>query len=118
MGETETGTLVPPTGGIRASAKLSIERKPGELLTPLKSIRSNCLGCCCGSAKEVALCTVTYCPAWPYRFGKRTRARKIVAEERTLGQVKDKWWAEHLNGYTQQGYYRTEQAARERERGA
>ena len=114
MEGTEVATVESP---VQASAHLSIERRPGELLTPLRAVRSLCLGCC-GSAKEVALCTITSCPLWPYRFGTRTRARKIVAEERTLHDVKDKWWAERLKDYTEQRHYRTEQAALEREGGA
>ena len=98
---------------IMATAKLSLERKPGELLTPLKAMRSHCLGCCNGSAREVALCTITSCPLWPYRFGSRKRARRIVAEERTLSSVKDKWWAEKLTDYTGQKYYRREYPERD-----
>ena len=41
------------------------------MLTPIKSIRKKCLDCCCGSAKEVRLCTVTKCALYPYRMGKR-----------------------------------------------
>ncbi len=114
MEETE-GAIV--ESAVQASTKLSVERKPGELLTPLKAVRSHCLGCCCGSAKEVALCPIPNCPLWPYRFGKRNRAHKIVAEERTLTGVKDEWWAERLKDYTEQRYCRTEQAALEREGG-
>lgn len=40
-------------------------------LTPMKAIRSKCLDCSGGSAKEVRQCPVTACPLWPLRFGKR-----------------------------------------------
>ena len=40
-------------------------------LTPIKSIRKKCLDCCCGSRKEVRLCTIVDCALYPYRFGKR-----------------------------------------------
>ena len=105
-------------GLIQAGGKLSPERKPGELLTPMKAIRSKCLDCCCDSAKEIALCPMSYCPCWPYRFGTRTRARKIVAEERSKKGLSERYWAEELDDYTSQKYYRSEQAAREREGGA
>lgn len=101
---------------IRASSTANVERKPGELPQALKAVRAHCKGCC-GAAKEVALCTVTHCPLWPYRFGSRTRARKIVAQERTLGPVEGRWWAEKLEDYTGQKHYQSEQRARERERG-
>ncbi len=35
----------------------------------LKEIRKHCLGCCCGSTKEVELCSVN-CQLKPFRFGK------------------------------------------------
>ncbi len=38
--------------------------------TPLlKVIRAKCLDCSCGQAVEVARCTATGCPLWPYRMG-------------------------------------------------
>ncbi len=39
-------------------------------LTPLKSIRLNCLECVCWSAYEVKHCTSPLCPLYPYRFGR------------------------------------------------
>lgn len=40
------------------------------MLTPIKAIRTKCLDCCCGSAKEVELCPIPDCSLYPYRFGK------------------------------------------------
>lgn len=37
---------------------------------PLQAIRLKCLDCCCGSAQEVRLCTITTCALHPYRFGR------------------------------------------------
>ncbi len=99
----------------QSSRKMSLERQPGELPTPLTGIRAHCLGCCEDSVKEVALCTVTHCPLWPWRFRSRARARRIVAQERALGAVKGKWWAERLDSYTQQAYYLVQQAAQQRQ---
>lgn len=42
-------------------------------LTPMKAIRSKCLDCCCGQAKEVRLCTVDTCPLFPFRMGHRPK---------------------------------------------
>jgi len=39
--------------------------------TPIKAIRDKCLDCCCGSTKEVRLCTIINCALYPYRFGRR-----------------------------------------------
>jgi len=39
-------------------------------MTPLKSIRKNCLECSAGSAKEVRLCQIEDCPLYRFRFGK------------------------------------------------
>lgn len=44
--------------GVVTSRRIAMERQPGELLSPLKAIRSKCLDCCCGSVREVALCPV------------------------------------------------------------
>ena len=43
--------------------------------TPMQSIRKKCRDCCCGQVKEIELCTVTDCPLYPYRFGKRPKVR-------------------------------------------
>ena len=112
MAETGAVTQEAP---VQAGTKLSVERKPGELLTPLKAVRSHCLGCCNGAA-EVALCTVTSCPLWPYRFGTRTRAHRIVAEERKRGDLGGRHWAEELDDYTSGRYYQNERATRQREK--
>ncbi len=45
----------------------------------LKAIRDKCLDCCCGSQGEVAKCTATDCPLWPYRMGKNTLRPKRKA---------------------------------------
>jgi hypothetical protein len=42
-------------------------------LTPMKAIRAKCLDCTCQQPKEVRLCTVSQCPLWPYRMGKRPK---------------------------------------------
>ncbi len=39
-------------------------------MTPLKSIRKNCLECSAGSAKEVRLCQIEDCSLYRFRFGK------------------------------------------------
>lgn len=51
-------------------------RKLLVIVPPLKAIRRFCLECMGGSAKEVALCTDTYCELWPYRFGTDPRREK------------------------------------------
>ncbi len=96
-----------PGQRIRSTTRLAAERKPGVLQTPLVAIRSNCLGCA-GSSNDVALCPVTSCPLWLHRFANRARAQQIVAEERTLGTVDGRHWAERLDAYTSQRCYRTE----------
>jgi len=49
-----------------------------KIITPIKSIRANCLDCCCGSYKEVRLCTIKNCNSYPYRMG--TRPSKATLE--------------------------------------
>lgn len=41
------------------------------MLTPIKAIRVKCIDCCCGDKKEGRECSITGCPIWPYRLGKR-----------------------------------------------
>jgi hypothetical protein len=41
------------------------------MLTPIKAIRAKCLDCSAGSDSEVRSCTISACPLWPYRMGKR-----------------------------------------------
>ena len=40
-----------------------------EKSTPLRAIRAKCLDCCCGSAREVRLCSCFSCALWGYRKG-------------------------------------------------
>ncbi|NLL92287.1 MAG: hypothetical protein GX222_07765 [Ruminococcaceae bacterium] len=56
-----------------------------ERLTRSKAIRAKCLDCCCGSAKEVRLCSIKSCALWRFRMGremvdtltpKRTKVKK------------------------------------------
>lgn len=42
-----------------------------KVLTPIKAIRAKCIDCCCGDKKEVRECSITDCPIWLYRMGKR-----------------------------------------------
>ena len=53
-----------------------------KFLRPLKAIRAKCIDCCGGSARDVALCEISDCPLFPYRFGKRPhRVRRVVATQ-------------------------------------
>lgn len=49
-------------------------------LTPMKAIRQKCLECSCGSRKDTALCPIEKCPLYLYRFGKRPKVDKNIAE--------------------------------------
>lgn len=53
-------------------------------ISPMKAIRLKCLDCCCGSANEVKLCTVTRCPLYPFREGHNpyTKKREYTEEQR------------------------------------
>lgn len=49
---------------------------------PVKVIREKCLDCCCGSIKEVKLCTAERCPLWPWRMGKNPyRKVRVLTDE-------------------------------------
>lgn len=50
-------------------------------MTPVKAIRSKCLDCCCGSAKEVRLCPVYDCPLYPFRMGHNPNIRRKYTDE-------------------------------------
>lgn len=46
-------------------------------LSPLKSIRLNCLECSNQQPALVRECNITDCPLWKYRFGKNPRRKGI-----------------------------------------
>lgn len=50
-------------------------------MTPIKAIRAKCIDCCCGSAKEVCLCTAQDCPLHPFRMGHNPNIRREYTEE-------------------------------------
>ena len=52
-----------------------------EIRNPVKAIRANCLDCMGGSSNEVKLCPVSYCPLFPFRFGKNPYRRSEITEE-------------------------------------
>lgn len=45
--------------------------------TPLKAIRAKCLDCSGDSANEVKLCTIEWCPLYPFRLGKNPNRKGI-----------------------------------------
>ena len=50
--------------------------------SPMKVIREKCLDCCCGSANEVKLCSITDCPLWPFRMGKNPWRKPVSEDEK------------------------------------
>ena len=54
----------------------------------IQSVRKYCLDCAGESSKEVALCQITECPLWPYRFGVRPRT---AAYKERMAQAVEKW---------------------------
>lgn len=58
-------------------------RNDGEIRSPLKAIRANCLQCV-GSSNEVKLCTSKSCRLFPFRFGRNPfiQKRKMNEEQR------------------------------------
>lgn len=57
---------------------------------PVKVIREKCLDCCCGSIKEVALCTAERCPLWPWRMGKNPYRKPPSESQREASRLKMK----------------------------
>jgi len=58
-------------------------------ISPIKAIRLKCLDCCCGFAKEVALCTATTCPLYEFRSGKnpnRTPRQYTEEQKKAMGE--------------------------------
>ena len=47
------------------------------MLTPIQSIRAECIDCMGGYLKEVRNCGSLNCRSWPYRFGRRPTADMI-----------------------------------------
>ena len=52
-----------------------------EKRSPLKAIREKCLDCTYGQTNEIKLCPVTYCPLYPFRFGKNPYNKRNLTEE-------------------------------------
>lgn len=52
--------------------------RPSAGLTAARAIRWKCLDCSGGSAAEVAACTVSECPLFPHRLGRRPRYRPDI----------------------------------------
>jgi hypothetical protein len=80
------GQQQPARNTLDADARLSLDahrdsyRDRNVPLTPLQAIRTKCLWCCDGSAREVWLCPVEACPSWPFRFGHKP-SDEIIAEQ-------------------------------------
>lgn len=49
--------------------------KGNKVLTPIKAIRTYCVGCCLGSCSEVRQCHSIDCPLHPYRLGKHSQGK-------------------------------------------
>lgn len=49
-------------------------------LRPLRAIRTHCVECSGGSTKEVRECSITRCPLFPYRMGRRPGTGKDSKE--------------------------------------
>lgn len=47
-------------------------------LNPMKAIRAKCLDCNGGSAMWTRDCTITGCPLWPYRMGRRPKTDDLL----------------------------------------
>lgn len=45
-------------------------------LTPIRAIRTKCLDCSNGQLKEVRECPVKRCALYPYRMGRRPKAKE------------------------------------------
>jgi hypothetical protein len=63
-----------PTAPKRVTRILKRRREPGEIATPVVSIRNQCLECCGYQPSEVELCTAPKCWLFPYRFGCKPEA--------------------------------------------
>lgn len=55
----------------------------GEIKSPIKAIRQNCINCSGGDLGEVRNCMITDCPLYAFRFGKNPYVgRKMTDEQR------------------------------------
>lgn len=53
-------------------------------ITPVKSIRGYCLGCCVDQWREVERCPSKKCSLWKFRFGKGKGKKLKAVRERCL----------------------------------
>ncbi len=77
--KSELGT--PSATIAQTTSSIVAQGKPQRKLTPVKAIRSYCLGCCCESPNEVRLCPSKKCCLYPYRLGHRPKDSQLVPEE-------------------------------------
>lgn len=62
----------------KVTRTLKRNRQPGELATPIQSIRNFCINCMGCQVNEVKKCSNPGCWAYPYRMGVRpTKATEI-----------------------------------------
>jgi len=56
----------------------------GELLTPVKAIRSRCIDCSGFILSEVRRCFLPECSLYPYRMGKNPNCRRTAGKEEVV----------------------------------
>ncbi len=61
-----------------------------EITSPLKVIRTYCIGCCGGSKSEVTLCPATTCELHPFRLGKNPYRNKREMSEEQKQAMRDR----------------------------
>lgn len=60
--------------------KKNYSQRAADLATPTSAIRAKCVECMGGDKLHIiAKCDATDCPLWPWRMGKRSLAKAILA---------------------------------------
>lgn len=73
----------------RIARVLKRRREPGEIGTPVISIRNQCLECCGYQPGEVEQCTAPACWLWPWRFGHTPEAAARYGKNVGFGGADD-----------------------------
>lgn len=78
-----------PDGKSQHYEPLPVKRDGSPETDPLKYIRTKCIDCSGGSAKEVEMCPIKECALYPMRLGKNPfRKRRSLTEEQKAAVAK------------------------------
>lgn len=84
--------IAPQERGTMTTSNVQYPTEKNKVLTPIKAIRTYCVGCCLGSCSEVRQCPSSNCSLHPYRLGKRPKGkitpRQVAKHAQSCGKLR------------------------------